>query len=139
VPKASGSTLSEAKRHRIEAIATMLDSRFAIPGTSIRFGVDGLLGLIPGIGDMVSASLSSYFFYEAHKIGARKRVYWKMLWNTLLDTSIGAIPVFGDVFDVWFKANKKNAALLLKELEHQQSDSDNAQNSTNKTANLVSL
>lgn len=94
-----------------------MDAMFVIPGTNVRMGLDGLVGLIPGIGDVVSGLVSSYLIWEARQLGAPKWVIARMVGNTLLDTIIGAVPIAGDVFDVMFRANLKNMALLRKHLE----------------------
>lgn len=102
---------------RLEALAKLMDAMFVIPGTNVRMGLDGLVGLIPGIGDVVSGLVSSYLIWEARQLGAPKWVIARMVGNTLLDTIIGAVPIAGDVFDVMFRANLKNMALLRKHLE----------------------
>ena len=94
----------------------MLDSRFRVPGTKIRFGWDSLLGLIPGVGDVATLAPSAYLIYRGHKLGARKRTIARMATNTGLDFVVGAIPVLGDLFDLAFKANNRNVALLKSEM-----------------------
>ncbi|MAJ62698.1 MAG: hypothetical protein CL558_01490 [Alphaproteobacteria bacterium] len=101
---------------RIEYLANLLDSRFGIPGTGIRFGLDGLIGLIPGIGDTVSGALSAYIISEAARAGVRKRALVHMIWNASIDWILGSIPLLGDIFDVAFKANRKNADIAIREL-----------------------
>lgn len=103
---------------RLEALARLLDTRFTLPGTGVRFGLDGLLGLIPGVGDTVTGLISAYLIAEAAKMGARKRTVLRMAWNAGLDLVLGAIPVVGDLFDFAFKANRKNVGLLLREQAH---------------------
>lgn len=97
-------------------LATLLDSQFAIPGTNIRFGLDGLLGLIPGIGDTIALGLALVIVAEAVSRGVRKGVIAHMLFNVGLDWLVGLIPLLGDVFDVAFKANLRNLRLLENEL-----------------------
>lgn len=94
--------------------AELLDSQFYIPGTKIKIGIDPILGLVSGIGDLAGASLSIYFMVYAAKLGATSSVLIRMFLNILADLTIGAIPVLGDVFDVAWKANLKNAILLEK-------------------------
>jgi hypothetical protein len=107
----------------IEFLAGLLDDRFQIPGTNIRFGVDAVIGLIPGIGDTISATLSSYLIWRAHQLGASKLTLARMVGNTALDTVLGAVPLLGDLFDMRFRANRRNLELLrrqkLKELPPQ--------------------
>lgn len=92
--------------------AVLLDSRFTIPGTNISFGIDPVIGLIPGIGDWLGGAASLYFLVHGVILGARVTVILRMLLNILLDIIIGAIPVLGEIFDVGWKANLKNARLL---------------------------
>ena len=102
---------------RLDALAKLMDTAFVLPGTNVRFGLDGVIGLIPGIGDLVSGAISSYLIWEARRLGVSKWVLGRMMANTLIDTTIGAIPLAGDFFDVMFKANIKNMALLRRHLE----------------------
>ena len=102
----------EARLKRVRLLSRLLDEQFRIPGTTQRVGLDGLLGLIPGVGDAVGALLSTYILYEAIRLGVPKTVLLRMVANIGIDTVGGAIPVVGDIFDIAWKANKKNAALL---------------------------
>ena len=115
-PAAADADLSLA---RLDALARIMDSAFQIPGTNIRMGVDALLGLLPGIGDAISASISSYLIWEAKQLGVSKLVLARMAGNVAIDTVIGAVPFAGDIFDVAYKANVKNIALLKKHVEKQ--------------------
>lgn len=101
----------------LDKIAHQLDARFRIPGTEVRFGWDTLVGLIPGVGDVATAGASLYLIAVAHRMGARKRTLTRMLGNAGVDWVIGSIPFVGDLFDLVFKANKRNVALLRRELE----------------------
>ena len=101
------------------ALAKLMDGAFVIPGTNIRMGLDGIIGLVPIAGDLVSGLISSYLIWEARKLGASRWVIGRMMANTLIDTTIGAVPVLGDAFDVAFRANTKNLALLKAHLEKQ--------------------
>jgi Domain of unknown function (DUF4112) len=100
----------------LEFLASLLDDRFSIPGTNIRFGLDAIIGLIPGVGDTISATLSSYLIWRAHRMGASKLTLVRMAGNTVLDTVVGAVPVLGDLFDVQFRANRRNLELLRRQL-----------------------
>ena len=102
---------------RLEAFARLMDGAFVVPGTSIRFGLDGIIGLIPMAGDVIAGLVSTYLIWEARQLGAPNWLIARMLANTFLDTTIGAIPVVGDAFDVLFRANMKNMALLRRHLE----------------------
>lgn len=99
------------------ALAKLLDSQFTVPGTTIKFGWDAIMGLIPVVGDTVSMGLGSLIVVDAVRLGARKRVVGKMLWNLGVDWVLGLVPVVDVVADVWYKANTKNAVLLREEWE----------------------
>jgi hypothetical protein len=102
---------------RIDRLATLLDTRFVIPFTKFRFGADSLIGLAPGLGDVITTALSLYIVYEAHRLGAPKAVLARMLGNVAVDGLIGAVPVAGDVFDVLWRANRRNVRILREHLE----------------------
>jgi len=99
------------------ALARVLDTAFEIPGTRIRIGLDAILGLIPGAGDVLSAALGSYIVMAAVRAGAPAPVIARMLGNVALDTAVGSIPVLGDLFDIAFKSNMRNAGMLERYLE----------------------
>jgi hypothetical protein len=109
--------LPEASLARLEAMARLMDGVFTIPGTNIRMGLDGFIGLVPVAGDVVSGLISSYLIWEAKQLGAPKWLIARMIGNMAIDTTIGAIPLLGDAFDVMFRANMKNMALLRRHLE----------------------
>lgn len=111
-----------AKIRRVETLADWLDTKFVLPVINWPIGLDGIIGLIPGVGDTVTTGLSGYLMYEAHAAGARKRTLAKMGWNVAVDWLIGTIPLVGDVFDVAHKANAKNARLLLEELRRREAE-----------------
>lgn len=117
LPKSVAET--EQSLARLDALSRVMDSAFTIPGTSITMGVDALLGLLPGIGDAISATISSYLIWEAKQLGAPKLVLARMAGNVAIDTVVGAVPLVGDVFDVAYRANRKNVALLKRHLEKQ--------------------
>lgn len=100
---------------RVRWLARHLDAAWAIPGTNVRFGVESLLGLIPGAGDVVSAGISGYLVWEAHRNGASKWLIARMAVNILIDLLIGSIPLVGDLFDVFWKSNQRNVRLIEKE------------------------
>jgi len=102
---------------RLEALARLMDGSFVIPGTNVRFGFDAVVGLVPVAGDMISGLISSYLIWEARRLGVPKWLIGRMMANTFLDTTLGAIPILGDMFDVAFRANMKNMALLRRHLE----------------------
>jgi hypothetical protein len=89
-----------------------------IPGTNKKIGLDAILGLIPGIGDVGSAAVGGYILLIASKLGVPAVVLWRMLLNLGIDTVLGAIPFAGDLFDAAYRANAKNANLLLRAVEN---------------------
>ncbi|MGH7767571.1 MAG: DUF4112 domain-containing protein [Candidatus Binatia bacterium] len=93
-------------------LADLLDQRFTIPGTSIRIGLDPILGLIPGVGDIIANVAGSMILVIAAQFSLPKVVLLRMGINVAINALIGAIPVFGDIFSIWFRSNAKNAALL---------------------------
>lgn len=107
----------EAALARINAVARVMDSLFAIPGTRLRLGVDSVLGLVPVAGDVLAQIVSAYLIWEARRLGVSKLTLWRMVGNSLIDTVVGAVPIVGDAFDVAFKANMKNVRLLQRHLE----------------------
>ena len=96
----------------MDMVSDFLDSKFKIPGTSITFGADFLIGLIPGIGDIAGYVLSSALVVAMAKHGASTKVIIKMLGNVILDAVVGAIPIIGDLFDLTYKANRRNYRML---------------------------
>ena len=92
--------------------ARIFDSQFRIPGTDIRFGIDPLLGLLPGVGDLASPILSMFMIWHGVKLRVPKIVIARMMLNALIDAGVGAIPVVGDLFDFGWKATAWNLALL---------------------------
>ena len=97
-------------------ITRLLDSAARVPGTSLRFGLDPVLGIIPGLGDVAGAALSGYVVLLASRMGAPASVLVRMLGNVALDTAVGTVPLLGDLFDAGFKSNTRNLALLERHL-----------------------
>lgn len=100
---------------RLKRLEHLLDRQFSIFG--FRFGIDGLAGLVPVAGDLVTGAMGLYLILEARRLGARRWTIAKMLGNWAVDVTIGAVPVAGDVFDMLFKSNTKNLRLLIADLE----------------------
>lgn len=100
--------------YKSRKFAELLDSWFTIPGTGIKVGLDPILGIVTGIGDLAGATLSVYFMFYATKMGAKPSVLLRMFVNIMVDLIIGSIPLLGDLFDVAWKANLRNAGLLEK-------------------------
>jgi len=99
---------------RLDALASLLDTAFVLPGTNIRFGFDAMIGLVPGIGDAITTLISLYIVREARELGAPRHLIARMLANVALDGIVGAVPFLGDAFDVMWRANRRNVALLRK-------------------------
>ena len=104
---------------RLDALATLLDTAVVLPGTNIRFGLDALIGLVPGIGDAVTTAMSLWIVHEAHQLGAPKHVIVRMLGNVALDGVVGAVPLIGDAFDVMWRSNRRNMRLLQEWLDRE--------------------
>jgi NAD/NADP transhydrogenase beta subunit len=100
------------KLKHINTLARLMDSQFAVPGTKLRFGLDGIIGLIPGVGDLSTFAVSGYLVFLMASNGASGFVLARMILNVLLDVTIGAIPFVGDLFDFAFKANSRNMRLM---------------------------
>ncbi|MBD8507936.1 DUF4112 domain-containing protein [Hoyosella sp. G463] len=104
--------LVDQRRAQIRRFSKLMDSRFRIPGTKQTFGIDPILGLVPGGGDAVSMVISAGIVIQAARFGARGPTLVLMLLNLAIDAIVGTIPILGTVFDVFFKANNRNVALL---------------------------
>lgn len=104
------------EEERLKAYAHLLDSAIRLPG-GFRIGLDGIVGLVPGVGDLLGAGLSGYFIYAASRLDIPRSVITRMILNTAIETIIGMIPLLGDAFDFVFRANDRNARLLRSALE----------------------
>jgi hypothetical protein len=111
-PSAPGDPLARAR-----TLARLLDSAARVPGTNIRFGADAIIGLVPGLGDIGGAALAGYLVILAQRLGVPRAVVVRMLANVAVDTLAGSVPVIGDLFDVAYKSNLRNVALLERALE----------------------
>ncbi len=111
--------MSSHHLERFRRVARGLDSQFRIPFTPIRFGWDAIIGLLPGAGDAIGGLLSLYGLWVGTQLGAPAAVLARMLLNLLIDVVIGAVPVLGDLFDVGWKGNLRNLALLERWVETQ--------------------
>ena len=101
---------------RVRGLAELLDSAVRVPGTSFRVGLDPILGLIPGVGDLAAGAMGAYVLVVAAQAGVPRTVLVRMLANVGLDALVGAVPLLGDLFDAGFKANNRNVALLERAL-----------------------
>jgi NAD/NADP transhydrogenase beta subunit len=102
---------------RVRAVAVLLDEAIRIPGTRIRFGVDPIVGLIPGLGDVLGGLASAYIILEAARAGAPASVLLRMTMNVGVDTIVGSLPLAGDLFDFAWKSNSRNVRLLTRHIE----------------------
>ena len=102
---------------RLDRLARVFDTAFVVPGTKIRFGIEAVMRLVPGIGDAAASALSGYLLYEAHRLGVPPRIFARMLLNVATEGTAGAVPFLGDAFDVAFRANRRNVALLRDHFE----------------------
>lgn len=98
-------------------LSYLLDSRWRLPGTNMRFGIDGIASIVPGIGDTATGVIAAYIVWQAHRIGVPRRTLARMAWNVGVDWAVGSIPVLGTIFDFAFKANRKNMELLNRHLD----------------------
>jgi hypothetical protein len=109
-------TDKEAELEKIERFATLLDSQFTIPGTNVKFGLESIVGLVPGIGDAIGFICSAIIFHQLKQLDLPAWTRMRMGWNIAIDTLAGVVPIVGDIFDVAFKANTKNIALARRAL-----------------------
>ena len=109
----------EQRFARLEAIGNLLDMAFIVPGTNVRYGLDGLIGLVPVVGDIVTTAIALWIVREARALGAPRWLVTRMLANVALDGAVGIVPVLGDAFDVAFKANVRNIRLLRRWMDKQ--------------------
>ena len=102
---------------RLDRIASLLDAAFSIPGTRVRIGWDSIAGLIQGVGDVITATPLFYYLYVVYKFNLGWSLALKIVFNQLIDILIGAVPLLGDLLDVVFKANMRNARLIIVALD----------------------
>ena len=107
----------QAVRMRVEALEKLLERAFQIPGTKIPFGLDSIIGLVPVLGDLITAAMGAYIVWEARNLGMSKWQLIRMTANVGIDTAIGAIPIVGDAFDLVWRSNTKNLRIIKKHLD----------------------
>ena len=112
----SSSANDKANWRQLDGLAHLLDAHYRIPGTTWRFGLDSVIGLVPGVGDAASAALSTWILWRGYRLGASKRILARMAGNIAIDSLIGAVPLAGDVFDAAYKANRRNVEILRRHL-----------------------
>lgn len=104
-------------RQRIEALELLLERSFHIPGTRVPVGLDSIIGLVPVVGDLVTAAMGAYLVWEARNLGMSKFQLMRMAANVGIDTALGAIPVVGDAFDFVWRSNSKNVRIIKRHLD----------------------
>lgn len=109
--------MHEQELMKLDQLADLMDNKLVIPGTNIRLGLDSIIGLIPGIGDTISLAVSGYIIHKARQTGVHPILLSRMTWNVFIDWLIGIVPFFGDIFDVGWKANRRNVDLLKEHLK----------------------
>ncbi len=107
----------QSVRQRVEALELLLERSFHIPGTKIPFGLDSVIGLVPVLGDIVTAAMGAYMVWEARNLGMSKWHLIRMAGNVGIDTALGAVPLVGDAFDLVFRSNSKNLRIIKKHLD----------------------
>jgi hypothetical protein len=105
-----------ATLNRIRQLSRLMDTSVGIPGTKFRFGLDPILGLIPGAGDLISTGFSAYIIFLATRFGISRQDLKQMIFNVALEAVVGTVPLAGDLFDAFYKANIRNLAILEKHL-----------------------
>lgn len=106
-----------ATLNRIRKLSRLMDTAIGIPGTRFRIGIDPILGLIPGAGDLVSTAFSAYIIYLAARFNIPREFLAKMIFNVGLEAVVGTIPLVGDLFDAYYKSNIRNLAILEQHLQ----------------------
>ena len=101
----------------MEFMAKLLDNAFVIPGTRQRVGIDAIIGLIPGLGDVATTLLSSYVIWEARNLGVSRSAIGRMLTNLAVHATVGAISIAGDAFDAFFRVNQRNMRIVRAQLQ----------------------
>lgn len=112
----TASPSADAALSRLQFIANLLDSAFVVPGTKQRIGIDAIIGLVPGIGDVLTTLLSTYIIWEAKNLGVSKLALGRMLTNLGIHAAIGSIPIIGDMFDAFFRVNQRNMRILRAQI-----------------------
>jgi hypothetical protein len=107
----------EALRKRVETLEILLERSFVIPGINRQVGLDAIVGLVPVVGDVITAVMGAYIIWEARNLGMPKWKIWRMMGNLGVDTALGAIPLVGDAFDLFFRSNSRNLKIIKRQLD----------------------
>ena len=111
------SAAEEGDIARVERLARLMDTSIRLPVVGVRVGLDGLIGLIPGVGDAATVLPAAYIIYMAYRLGVPNQVLARMILNSGADVALGTVPLIGDIFDFAFKSNRRNVALLRRHVE----------------------
>ncbi len=111
-PAPETGVVERERLERLRRLGYLLDNAIPIPGTPFRIGWESIVGLVPGVGDLVGGGFSAYIVLQAARMGVPRSLLARMGWNLLVDLAVGAVPFLGDLFDAGFKANMRNLALL---------------------------
>ena len=117
VPEETITAADEAEMARVERLARLMDTSVRVPVLGFRMGLDGLIGLIPGVGDAASLLPAAYIIYAAYRLGVPNNILARMLVNSGADAALGTVPLIGDIFDIAFKANRRNVELLRRHVD----------------------
>jgi hypothetical protein len=104
-------------RRRVEAMERLLERAFLVPGTQMRVGLDGIVGLVPGIGDVITAAMGAWLVWEARNLGMSKFQLFRMAGHIGIDTLLGAVPLVGDLFDFAYRSNSRNVRIMKRYLD----------------------
>ena len=104
-------------RRRVESLEQLLEGLFKVPVLGQRIGLDAVLGLVPVVGDAITAMMGLYLVWEARNLGMPRWQLWRMAGNVGIDTLVGAVPVAGDLFDLLYRSNTKNLKIIRKHLD----------------------
>ncbi len=104
-------------RRRVEALEHILERSFRIPGVNYPVGLDAIVGLVPVVGDLITAAMGAYIVWEGKNLGMPKWKLWRMAGNVAFDTALGAVPLVGDAFDLVFRSNTRNLRIIRKHLD----------------------
>ena len=107
----------EALRKRVETLEILLERSFVLPGINRQVGLDAIVGLVPVVGDVITAVMGAYIIWEARNLGMPKWKIWRMMGNLGVDTALGAIPLVGDAFDLFFRSNTRNLKIIKRHLD----------------------
>lgn len=138
-PTTSAELVDDPRYAQVRRLADLLDSRFRIPGTRQTFGVDAVLGIVPGLGDAAGLAAAAVVISQAVRLGARGWTLVSMLVNAALDATVGSLPVAGTVFDVVYKANARNVRLLEEHVADAPAARDHARRSVGRSLTALVL